>query len=83
MQEIVSGFEHLIGLLLAFEVLSHEVDLHVGLGFTITDLSFKLMNSSSEFLGFSLVAGDEIIEGILFCGIFSLQVSHSFPIFVS
>jgi hypothetical protein len=69
-QEIVSGFEHLIGLLLALKILSHEIDLHVGLSFTIADLTFKLMHFPSEFLGLSLVADDEIIKRILFCDIF-------------
>jgi hypothetical protein len=41
------------------------------------------MNLSSKFLSFSFVAGDQVIESILFSGVFGFKISHFFTIFVS
>jgi hypothetical protein len=83
LQEIIAWFQHFICLLLTFEILSHKIDLKVSLSLSIADLSFEFMNWSSELLNLSFVVGKEIVQWILLCSVFGLQISHFLSVFVS
>lgn len=53
------------------------------MGLSVAHLTLEFMNLSSKFLSFSFVAGDQVIESILFSGVFGFKISHFFTIFVS
>jgi len=83
LQEIVSGLQHFVRLLLALKILSHQIVLHVGLGFSVIHFSFKFMHSSLQFLSLPFVAGNQVVESVLFSGVFGFKASHFLSVIAS
>jgi hypothetical protein len=68
---------------LALKILSHQIVLHVGLGFSVVHFSFKFMHSSLQFLSLPFVTGNQVVESVLFSGVFCFKASHFLSVIAS